>query len=225
VSQTRQQREAIATLIAYVESDDDQGLKGFLVDDSRVLCDALYVTTEELTSLGAMAPAPRRVRLQSILRLAKERDHAVAVRSTQSLAVAAAIQLAGLARWREDYIELEPAIVLGRGIRGDCSRKFIEFVAEAFKPVAVRREKLEDAASGLRHLAVTCRLESRGLCFYWREGKGHLYLVSQTTASASGDAVLRVTFTRPPTPKVENRLRPVSVLPSFSEVFAQIMQM
>jgi hypothetical protein len=172
-----------------------------------------------------MAPVLRRARLQAILLSAKERDRSNAARATESIAVAAITQLAGLARWREDHVELDPAIVLGRGIRGDSGRKFVEFVAEGFEPVSIRREKLEDTARGLRRLAVTCRLDARGLCFFWRGGKGHLFLVSQDLARVHRDAVMRVMLTRPVVPKVEARSRVISVLPSFSDVFAQIMQM
>jgi hypothetical protein len=140
--------------------------------------------------------------------------------------MAATAQLASTARWRDELVELDPGVVLGRELRADRSRKFIEFLAEGFAPIAIRREKLVDTAKALRPFAVTCRLEPRGLCFSWRAGKGGLCLAAQNVDVLSREAVLPVVLARPVTPKVETVKRAtVHFLPSFLDVWAQIQQM
>lgn len=222
----RQQRETLAAIVAAVESDDSEDLEQLLANQAQVLADCLHLTPAVLRAFCSMATVPRRARLDTLLRRIKERDHAANARATASLATAAATQLASTARWQDELVELDPGVVLGRELRADRSRKFIEFLAEGFAPVAVRREKLVDTAKALRSFAVTCRLEPRGLCFSWRAGKGGLRLVAQNVDVLSRQAVLPVVLARPVTPKLEIPTRAtIHLLPSFNDVWAQIMQM
>lgn len=222
----RQQRETLAEIVAAVESDDGESLELLPVKQAQLLADCLHLTPTAIRSFCSMEPAPRRARLDTLLRRVKERDHEANARATASLATAAATQLANTARWQDELVELDPGVVLGRELRADRSRKFIEFLAEGFAPVAIRREKLVDVAKALGPFAVTCRLESRGLRFSWRGGKGGLRLASQNVDTLRREAVLPVVLARPVTPKVETAARAsIPFLPSFNDVWAQLQQM
>ncbi|HWA72796.1 MAG TPA: hypothetical protein VG937_10690 [Polyangiaceae bacterium] len=132
-----------------------------------------------------------------LVRSAKEHDQAVHARAMEGLAIAAASQLAGLARWHDDRIDLDSKIVLGKGLHADRSRKYIRFEAEGAEPVAIRRVKLQEAAKALRFPDIACFLDLRGLCFSWREGRGGLILSPQSVERKDRDAVLSVVIARP----------------------------
>lgn len=216
-------RELVATLVACADNDDDQELEQLLVEHLPALAHAVHKTPEALRNVCAMPPAARLARFGTLLKRAKERDQAANAQAMSRRAMDAAAQVAMLAKWQEDRIELDAALVLGRELRVDPSRKYIRFDAEGQEPVAIRRDKLCEASRKLRFSDVTCVLTTRGLCFSWRGGKGGLVLTSQLIFPDELGAVLSVVITRPVVPALERsavRLSKTSTVSWFIEALA-----
>lgn len=204
------QRELTETLLACVESDtdDDQELRRLLVVHEADLAEALRCSTNALASLPGLVPDERRVRVRALLRLSRERRQQAQAGVQHNAALAAAAMLAKLATWSEGRVQLDSRIVLGGGLLGDRSRTFIRFDAESVGVVTVRRGKLGEASKALRFLDLTCWLDTSGLRFSWRGGRGGLRLVDQDVSAREAEAVLTVVLERP-RPKAVERFRPV----------------
>lgn len=218
-------RELVAALIACAESEDEnaQELEQLLGARLPVLAEALNTTPDRLRMICSLAPEARRGELRSLVRTAKEHGQAVHARAMEGLSIAAASQLAGLAKWHEDRVVLDSTIVLGKGLQADRSRKYILFDAEGSAPVAIRRTKLQEASKALRFGDVTCALDSRGLRFGWHGGRGGLLLTPQNVDRKDRDAVLSVVIVRPVAPKTVAVRSSASLTPSwFSEAFAHL---
>lgn len=206
------QRELTDALLACVESDgdDDQELQRLLVVHEADLADALRCPPSALSVLPRLDPSQRCVRVRELFRLSRERRRQAQVGIAQNVSLAAGAMLAKLAEWSDTRVELDPRIVLGVGLVGDRSRKFIRFDAVSLSVVTVGRNKLVEAGKALRFPDLSCWLDSRGLCFGWRGGVGGLRLVDQSVGPQA-DAVLTLTLERP-RPKLVERPRP-SVVP------------
>jgi hypothetical protein len=119
----------------------------------------------------------------------------------QRVAMDAASQVASLAKWREDCVELDSTVVLGAGLVAD-HRKYVRFDADGFEPVVIRREKLVEARRSLHIAKTACSIDARGLCFSWGR-KGRLVLTSQPLVPNEMDIVLSVVIARPVVPRLE----------------------
>jgi hypothetical protein len=201
-------RELVAALIEFVEfeDEDDQELEQFLVAFSSRLAEALHTTQDDLRAVCLLTGDRRRERLASLVSAARKYDQAVHARAMEGLSVAAAAQLAGLAKWHDDRIELDPRIVLGKGLHADRTRKYVRFDVEGAEPVGIRRAKLQDASKALRFGDVTCWLDSRGLRFGWHRGSGGLILRPQPIERRDREAVLCVVIARPVARPVEGAM-------------------
>jgi hypothetical protein len=132
-----------------------------------------------------------------LLKAGKARQQSVHAAAMQNLSIASATMLAKLARWEDDRVRLDHQIVLGRSLVADRTRRYICFAAEGYDPVPIRREKLVGAARALTFPDLSCSLDTRGLRFSWRGGRGRLLLVSQRVELHQRDAVLSVVVDRP----------------------------
>ena len=205
----RSPRELVGALVACVENEDEDcgELQQLLASHLPVLAELLGVTPDALQSTCSLEEGERRTTLRKLVRAANDRQNDARAQMNVGLSLAAATQLAGLARWRDDMVELDARIVLGRGLQADRSRKFVRFAAEGYEPVTIRKGKLYEASKALRFPDLRCRLERQGLRFSWRDGRGNLLLKSQSVERAERDTVLSVVILRPST---ESR-RPVDV--------------
>lgn len=192
-------RELVAALVACVESEDEDcgELQRLLASHLPALAELLGVTPDALQSTCSLEVGERRTAMRKLVRGANDRQNDVRAQMNVGLSLAAATQLAGLARWRDDTVELDARIVLGRGLQADRSRKFVRFAAEGYEPVTIRRGKLYEASKALLFPDLRCRLESAGLRFSWRRGRGNLLLKSHAVERADRDAVLSVVIARP----------------------------
>jgi hypothetical protein len=192
------QRELTAELLACVESDaeDDRELDRLLVVHGVSLADALGCSPSALGALRGMDGPERSRGVRSLLRAERERRQQLQSTASQNLALAAAAMLSKLAEWSEGGVRLDPRIVLGTGLLGDRSRRFIRFDAQALGTVTVRRDKLSEAAKALRFPDLTCWLNASRLQFGWRDGRGGLHLANQPVGVRDADAVLHVTLER-----------------------------
>jgi hypothetical protein len=195
-------RELVATLVACANNDDDKELQQLLVDQVQNLAEALHRTPESLRAVCAMPQAPRLARLGTLVKQARSYDSAAKARAMQRVATDAASQVASLAKWREDCVELDAAVVLGAGLVADRARKFVYFDADGFDPVLIRRQKLVEARRSLHIAKTACSIDARGLCFSWGR-KGRLVLTSQPLAPNEMDIVLSVVIARPVVPRLE----------------------
>jgi hypothetical protein len=199
MSRPRSPRELVATLIACVESDEDNGqeLNQLLAEHSSELAVALHKPRESLLAACMMAPAARCARIHTFVKLAKERDQAVHARMMVRVSLAAAEHLVANATWQQDRVLLSADEVLGRDLLADRIRKYIRFEAEDLGSVVIPRDKLSATRRALRFSNVSCWLDETGLHFGWRGGKGGLLLRSRPIPDDALDAVLPVVIGRP----------------------------
>jgi hypothetical protein len=192
-------RELVAALAACGEGDDDCGqeLKQLLAASSSQLADVLGTTQAKLLALPGMAHGARQARVRELLRDARQRQQSASASVAQNLSVAAATMLAKLARWDGARVVLDPRIVLGRSLLADRSRRYVRFDAEDFPAVAVRRDKLAQAARALTFKDMACSIDARGLRFTWRGGRGRLLLTNQEVELRHRDTVLHVVMAKP----------------------------
>lgn len=204
-------RELATELVASAESEEsDQELQALLVAHSLVLSEALGTSPEKLAELAHLAQPSRPARVRSLLRAAQAQRAAAHRHAMNNLAQAAASMLAGLARFCDDHVELDARIVIG-SVLADRSVKFIEFSADGYEPVAVARSKLREAKRALSFPNVRCSLDSRGLHFRWRDGRGGLTFWPTDVRHEAAERVLSVhiarrapvTIQRPPEPRRE----------------------
>lgn len=220
------QRELVAALIACAESEseDDEELKQLLGRHGAVLADAIGVANAEIHAVATLSSTERSARVRALVRRGRERQQAVDARAMEGLSIAAASMLANLAKWQEDRVELDAKIVLGRGLCANRARKYVLFDAEGYAPVAIRRVKLREAWRALQFLDVICHLDTRGLCFTWRAGRGGLFLTSQEIASKERASLLPVVIARPVGRETQRgAILPTGYTPNwFREAFAQL---
>ncbi|MDF3069758.1 MAG: hypothetical protein K0R38_5359 [Polyangiaceae bacterium] len=192
-------RELVRSLTACAESEDEvnQELEQLLVDHSSLLAEALGVGVERLLSLRQLAPDARRVRVRALVSEARRKRQVASASVAENLSLAAATMLSKLARWEESRLVLDAKIVLGTGLVGDRTRKYLRFAPDERAAVVIKREKLVEAARALKFADVECFLEPHALRFAWRGGVGGLALTSQQVDSRERDAVLHVVLTRP----------------------------
>lgn len=220
------QRELVAALVACAESEseDDEELKQLLGRHGAILADAIGVASAELHAVATLSSTERSARVRALVRHGRESQQAADARAMEGLSIAAASMIANLAKWREDRVELDAKIVLGRGLCANRARKYVLFDAEGCAPVAVRRTKLREASRALQVLDVTCHLDTRGLCFAWRAGRGGLVLTSQEIAPKERASVLPVVIVRPVGRETQrDAILPTAYTPNwFREAFAQL---
>lgn len=195
-------RELVATLVACANNDDDQELEQLLVDHLENVAEALHRTPEAIRAVCAMPPAPRLARIGTLVKQARASDATANARAMQRVAMDAASQVASLAKWRKDCVELDATVVLGSRFVGDRHRKYVRFDADGFEPVVIRREKLVEARRSLHIAKTACSIDARGLCFSWGP-KGRLILTSQPIVPNEMDIVLSVVIARPVVPRIE----------------------
>lgn len=205
-------RELTADLSACVESDcdDDQELERLLSVHGSDLAQALGCAPSDVARLGRLGRSERSARLRALVRAARERRQQLQSSVAQNAALAAATMMSKLAVWSEGEVRLDPRIVLGGGLLGDRSRRFVRFEAESLGTVTLRREKLGEAARALRFADLRCWLEGSRLNFGWRDGRGGLRLNNQSVGIRDADAILLVLLERP-RPKVVEPLRRVAL--------------
>lgn len=192
-------RELLRNLTACAESEGEvnQELEQLLVDHSSLLAEALGVGVERLLSLRQLSPDARRVRVRALVSEARRKRQVASASVAQNLSLAAATMLSKLARWEERRLVLDAKIVLGTGLVGDRTRKYLRFAPDERAAVVVRREKLVEAARALKFADLECFLEPHALRFSWRRGVGGLALTSQQVDSRERDAVQHVVLARP----------------------------
>jgi hypothetical protein len=189
------------------ESDDDQELERLLVAHLSQLAEALNTAPARIEALRSMTAMNRIVRVRVLVKAAKERQHAVNAAAMQNLSIASAAMLGKLAQWGDERVQLDHRIVLGRSLVSDRACRYICFAAEGYDPIAIRREKLVDAAKALKFADLSCRIDQRGLRFSWGGDRGGLLLVSQRIEAQHRGAVLSVVIERP-RPRAELSVSP-----------------
>jgi hypothetical protein len=206
------QRELTGTLLACVESedDDDQELQRLLVVHDADLAEVLRCAPSALSALLSLDSDARRVRVRALIRLSRERRQQAQAGVLHNASLAAAAMLAKLAVWSEDKVELDPRIVLGSGLLGDRARAYVRFDADSLATITVRRAKLAEASKALRFSDLSCWLDATGFRFGWRGSRGGLRLTDQNVGAREAEAVLTVALSRS-RPKIVERFRAAAV--------------
>jgi hypothetical protein len=191
-------RDLLRELARLVRSADADCLNvaDFVVDNAAELAPLLHTTEVDLRNTAGQADDVVARVVRGRLQLALEEQREQRRDAAAATARNAAVEIGRTARWHERGVVLDEGLVLGN-LLADPRTKHIAFMLP-FITVVIEVEVLRRARLLQRtYIDLACFIDSDGLHFRWKAGRGQLNLMSRKVAPAATRAALEVPIPPP----------------------------